>query len=113
MAIKISEADTQPALVYDHWFLNSLTLDQRSETHDNAIPYFTLKVQYQLFAIDEQGIRHFKNKINTLTIDNYVAVAMEKAANGDMDLIVAMQAIEQALAKVVENQTNLGTASVI
>ena len=113
MAIKISNADIQPALIYDNWFLDKLILEQVSETDNTAMPNYDLIVNYRLFAVDAENKRHFKNKLYTLTIKNYVGVAMEKAATGDLDLIAAMQAIENALATIVEDQTDLGTASVI
>ena len=112
MSIKFTKAEEQPALKYDHWFLRSLTLEQESETNNLATPKYTLKVQYQLFGVDENNVRHFKNVVDNFIIDDYVTIAYMKAMSGESDLMDAMIAIELALAKIVQDQLDVGTTEV-
>lgn len=114
MAIKVTIADTRPALVYDNFFLSELKLTQKEIIDDSITPDYTLKVTYRMYAVDGNGERHYKTKVDTIEIDDYAAVAYEKALSGDMDLANAATAIEHALAKIIEDQRpELGTTEVV
>lgn len=112
MSIKITNAEETPALKYENFFLCELKMDQTIE-HDNfAPPLYNLRVTYRLYAVDSDGRRHFTNKVDHIILDDYYAEAMAKAQSGDMDLAQAMGAIELALAQIIADQTDLGTAEV-
>jgi hypothetical protein len=113
MGIKIEKATTQPELVYDHIFMDRLTISQTRSESDSTIPIHDLLIEYRLFAVDENNKRHYQTKTNIITIKDYVTLAGLKAAQGDTDLLAAMGAIEVALAKIIQDQTELGTASVV
>lgn len=113
MAIKISNTTSTPALVYDQFFMKELKLTQKPCLDNSLPPVYTLHVEYQLFAVDEDNQRHFKNKVDIIHIDDYYNLAMVKAASGDYDLAQAAGAIEVALAQIIEDQTTLGTAQVV
>ena len=114
MAIQVTNAQTQPALVYDQFFLERLELTQRASKLHSDQPYYVLKVHYRMFAVDGSDERHYENRVSTFEIDDYFTVAMGKAASGDMDLVNAAGAIEIALAKIIEDiKPELGTVSVI
>ncbi len=112
MAIEISNKLEQPSLVYDKVFMQSLEISQRSQMDDNIPAHYTLKVAYTIYAVDGTGQRHFLPRTRHVIIEDYGALAMQKAMQGDMDLAQAMMAIEMALAKILEDQTDLGTATV-
>ncbi|MBT8449307.1 MAG: hypothetical protein KJO69_06435 [Gammaproteobacteria bacterium] len=113
MSIKISNTTTKPEVVYDRFFLQNLSLEQTATTDNSAPPKYRLQVLYRIYGIDADGQRHYQPKVQSITIDNYYAAAMAKAQVGDMDLVSAMMAIEAALANIIEDQTDLGSAQVI
>jgi hypothetical protein len=114
MAIQLTNSLSQPALVYNNFFLERLELTQKLDTNNHAPPYYVLRVQYRLFAIDPEDTRHFQNKSNVIEITDYAAEAYKKALQGNMDLANASSAIEQALAKIIEDQRpEFGSATVI
>lgn len=113
MAIKIENAPQSPALIYDRIFLNCLKIEQEQELLDSNIPIYNLTVEYRLYAVDSEGIRHYQPKVSILVIKNYMASAIAKAQVGDMDLLNAMGAIEIALAEIIKDQTDLGTTQVV
>lgn len=114
MGIKISNAEETPAVVYDRIFLNNLRITQRSESDNSAMPFYSLTMEYTTYGVDENNNRYFQPKTKIIQIDDYLAAALAKAQmHGDMDLLVAMQAIEKAVANIIEDQTDLGTAVVV
>ena len=112
MAITISNGELEPALTYNRFFLASLNLVQKASSLESSVPIYALKVEYRLYAVDASGVRHFKNKLDSFEIEDYVQEATAKAAQGDFDLLTAMQAIEVALASIIEDQTALGATTV-
>ena len=112
MSVKIVNPESQPALVYDEIFMNSLKVDQLNQVDDTQPPRYTLRISYRIFATDDNNIRHFHPKTYHLEIDDFYKAAIEKAMAGDMDLANAMGAIELALGKIIEDQTDLGTIEV-
>ena len=113
MAIKIENAPESPALIYDRIFLNILKIEQEQDIVDANMPVYNLTVEYRLYAVDLNGIRHYQPKVSILVIKNYMASAIAKAQTGDMDLLNAMGAIEIALAEIIKDQTDLGTTEVV
>ena len=113
MAIKIDNATTSPELVYDGFFLEELILSQTMNKDNTARPYYVLDIRYRMYAVLD-NVRHYKNKTDTIKIENYAAVAYAKAISGDMDLANASAAIEQALTKIIIDQKpELGEATII
>lgn len=115
MGIQISQPAVVPELTYDRIFLEELRLTQKINTDHTAPPHFNLRIIYRLYAIDSNNIRHFQSKVDSVEIEDYAAVAYAKALQGDFDLANASDAIEAALAKILEDQksNSLGTATVI
>ena len=113
MAIEITNAKSVPAITYNRIFMNSLKITQLGENNNNASPKYTLTIEYSLYGIDDDNIRYFLPKVRIINIPDYLSVAMQKAQTGDMDLIVAMQAIEAAIAKILEDQEELGAANIV
>lgn len=113
MGIKISNAVSIPAIIYNKIFMNSLKIVQAKEINDKTLPKYSLVLEFGIYGTDEENIRHFLPKTRIISIDDYLSVATEKAKLGDMDLIIAMQAIEKAIATILEDQENLGTATVV
>lgn len=113
MSIKITNTKSEPALTFDGFFLCSLKLDQEPVVDNEANPQYTLRIQYRTYAVDDTDTRHYSSNVKHIEIQDYYTEAIKKAMVGDMDLVGAMQAIERALAKIIEDQTDLGTAEVV
>lgn len=113
MAIKISNPQTEPELVYENFFMDEIRITQTPKEDHAGISDFTLVVIYRLYAVDSQGKRHYRPVIKHISIDDYLTLAMQKAQAGDPDLLNAMQSIETALAKIIEDQLpEFGTTEV-
>lgn len=113
MAIQITNAKSYPALVYNKVHLKELKILQPCREAEVPVPNYDLFITYVTYAVDEEGNRYYQSDLKSITIKDYAALALEKAQAGDTDLFVAMQAIEAALASIIEDQTDLGTAEVV
>ena len=113
MAITVTNAEVKPALVYDHFFMESMSLQQTRIGSSTEAPKYSLKVVYRMFAEDTSGKRYYDTLVKDILMPDYFLEAMQKAGDGDMDLVNAMGAIEMAMAKIVEEKTNLGKTQVI
>lgn len=111
MGIEVSNAESQPAIVYNKVFMESLTISQKTYLDDAQPPSYSLAVIYRMYGVDGDGIRHYKLKNRTVTIDDVIAEAMTQAAGGDMSLANAMGGIEIALAAILERE--LGTGATV
>lgn len=109
MAIEFSNAISTPAIVYNRIFMNSLKITQLGENRNDVPPKYSLTIEYTIYGIDNKQKRYFLPKVHIINIDDYLNIAMQKAQVGDMDLLVAMQAIEAAIAKILEDQESLDT----
>ena len=112
MAIEITNKTSAPAIDYNKVFLNNLKITQLGETRDNVAPRYSLSLEYTIYGVHEDK-RYFLPKVHFITLDDYIKVASIKAQEGDPDLLIAMQAIEIAVAKILEDQTDLGAAEVV
>lgn len=113
MGIQISNPDTTPSLVYDRVFLCQLHIAQVPSEDDAAPPRYDTKIEYRMFAVDENGKRHYRSKSDSVRIPDYYTAALIKAQQGDPDLANAMSAIEKAVASILADQTGLTGVSVI
>lgn len=111
MAIQIDNADTLPALVYDRVLMQNLQITQKLSPKDAVQAHYTLTVELRMYAVDGDGNRHYGPKTDMIIINDYLAEAMKKAMQGDMDLAMAAEAIENALVQIIKDQRpDLGTA---
>lgn len=111
MGIKIASPETQPAVEYDHVFMETLTIHQKTYTDDAAAPEYSLQVIYRMYGLDEDGKRHYKAKNRSICVDDVMTEATMMAMGGDMSLANAMGAIEIALAKILEKE--LGASAMV
>jgi len=113
MAIEISKPGIVPRLVYDRVHMQNLQIEQRLAIDNLAAPVYELTIEYRLYAIDENNKRHYDNKVKIINIEDYLSEALEKAQKGKPELLNAMQAIEKALALILESKADIGQATVI
>lgn len=112
MGIQIQNAAIKPAIVYDRIHLTHLEINQPTFEADANQAVYTLKLTYRHYGIVD-GIRYYQSEdVNTISVDDYLTLAMTKAAAGDMTMISAMQSIEAIVASLIASETG-GVASVI
>ena len=114
MSIKISKFRTVPAKKYDKIHLKRLELTQRSQQNDIEDPFYSLEFEYSTYGV-EGVTRYYEPKTKTIVIDDFFTVAKAKARGSskkDKHLLKAIKAIEHAVAKIIEDKTELGTATV-
>lgn len=110
MSIIIANAEPEEALNYNHIFMDELRVIQTPFLNVGDLPQYSVSISYRKFAVDSTGKAHFTIKNNTIRIENYLPLALEKAASGDTDLLNALGAIELAIAQIIEEQTELSVA---
>lgn len=113
MGIQASGGRLVEALNYNNVYLRHLSIDQNHIKNSGENPIYAIKVAYQLYAVDSSGTVIYDNKLRTIKIPDYLPLAMEKAAIGDTDLLVAIQSIEVALSKLIEEFGDVGTTSLV
>jgi len=111
MAIEIDNAEAMPALVFNKVMMQGLEIRQKLIDDDSGTPHYTLDVELRMYAVDGEGQRHYARKTNLIHIVDYLALAAQKAQQGDMDLLQAAEAIENALVQIIADQRpDLGEA---
>ena len=113
MGIKITNSEVKPQLVYDHVFLSNLNLAQDMIKFNDEDPKYDLIFDYRLYAIDEDGKYHYKSKTDRVVLRDYYKKAVEKAMTGDTDLLDALKHLQEAIAGIIEDQTELGEAQIV
>lgn len=113
MGIQISNPTTTPPLVYDRVFLCQLHIVQIPNEDESSTPRYDTKIEYRMFAVDEDGQRHYRSKSDSVRIPDYYTAALLKAQQGDPDLANAMSAIEKAVAKILADQTDFTGVSIV
>lgn len=104
MAIEIPTGKTVPPLDYKRVFGEDIHITQKPIVNDEDPPLFTLTATIRMYAVDNNGQRHYAQDNDTLIIQDYMSAAQAKAALGDMDLMIAMGSIEAALVKILIDQ---------
>lgn len=109
MAIQVNEAESLPAITYNRIHMNSLQVQQ----HIDSPGVYKVTVHYQVYG-DVNGVRYFKDKgeIKSLTVDDYLAIAMQKNSEGDATMLQAFGAIETAIAALLTDKANLSSSVV-
>ena len=113
MAIEFTNTKSIPAIVYNKIFVRNIKVVQVSENRDDEPPNFSLHMEYSVYGVDNNNNRHFLPKVHVIKIEDYLQLATAKAQAGDMDLMVALQAMQTAAAKILEDQTDLGLTTVV
>lgn len=108
MAIEVTQFHSTPALDYKHVFLDQLRIEQITAATQSDLPLYNVHIAYRMFAVGEDGVRHYTSAPERITITNYLQAAAVKLQAGDPDLMVALQSIEKALAVIIEDQSKVG-----
>ena len=107
MGIKLAEAEVKPSIKYEYVFMTKLEIEQVIRVKAGQPLLYNVTVEYRLFGLDAEGNRHFQSETKEIHLKDYLLIAMQKAQQGDLDMIVAMQSIEKAIASIIEDQTGV------
>lgn len=106
MGIQVSNPDSMPAVTYDKIHMSSLEITQEVFENDTLPPVYKVLINYRHYGV-ANGIRYYKNEdVHRVSLNDFLASAMEDAAQGDMTLVGALQSIEVAVAAIISDQTN-------
>ena len=112
MAIEILNEAPDEALTFNRIWMLDLKVSQKLLVKNDDEVKFSVTVTYRKYAVDSNDTIHYRTKTDMIVIDDYLPEAMAKAAQGDMDLINALGAIELAVSKIIEEKRGL-TVSVV
>lgn len=113
MGIKVEKPDYIPELVYENIHLEELKIIQTRPTVNPPMPKYQLWITYRLYAVEEDSdVRHYSPKPRIVHMEDYMEKALFDMQRGDPRLIQALGAIEQALAKILDQDGTHGTATV-
>lgn len=110
MAITVSNATAQPAVVFDHIHLVNLSIDQDLFYNNALNPVYKVKINYKMFGVDNDNQRHYRPEVYEIEIPDFIAFATEAAQAGDMTLFTAFQSIELAIANIIKKDQGLDTS---
>lgn len=113
MAVIIQTPEIRPEQQFQNVFLELLEMRQAPQRDNTQLPVYALRLHYRLYAVDENNVREFDTKGKTINIGDYLQLAAQEAAQGNTDLLTAIQSIEAALAVIISNQSDLGQVQVI
>lgn len=112
MGIALDIENTLPEVNRNRVFLTRLEITQARRTDDASDPHYKVVVEYSLYGVDGNGVRHFSGNDAEVVVPDFLAQARSEAGKGDMSLVLALQAIEGAVAAIIADDLDT-TATLI
>ncbi|HOW46188.1 MAG TPA: hypothetical protein P5305_01225 [Rubrivivax sp.] len=109
MPIQISQYETKPAVAINEVHVSEMRIIITEEDIAKA----QVRIVYKLFGRDEDGHKHFEPAQKVLQIDDAFVEALVRAGQGDFVLAQALGAIEAAVASLIQQTGEVGTATVV
>lgn len=103
MAILITNAPVKPAIIFDRVHMHELRILVSAENASKA----SVRIVYSLYGVDGDGNKHFDTAQKVLLIED----AYAEVAAGNMALAQAMLGIEGAIASILSQRGEYGTAT--
>lgn len=113
MGVEVSRYQSVPALDYKYFFMETMEIVQKRISNSGDMPNFSMNITYRMYAVDADGKWHYASKVNRITIEDYMQLAIIKAQSQDTDLLETAAVLEYAVAKIAEEITDLGKTTVI
>jgi hypothetical protein len=107
MGIETTIVKKQPEITFNRVFLVGLEINQPITFNDSLQPRYDVMIQYRLYGVDPSGMRHFDGEIHEIQVTDFLTSAIMAAQTGDMDRLIAMQAIERAVASIISEEHNI------
>lgn len=112
MAIEVTSFVAQEPLDFKFTQLVELKVKQVQRKTTETAAKFSVEYVYKMFAVDSAGVIHYQPQTRTILVDDYIALAMQRAQVGDLDLFNTLEAIEKTLATIQTELGQEGSASV-
>jgi hypothetical protein len=108
---KITDKDTLPgeALTYEYIFVDKTEIVQDRIKNSNQPRKFSVKITYRMYAIDSNGVKHYKIGANSVRLKNFQDLGKGSGNQNDDDLIDALDALQVAIAGIISAKANLNT----
>lgn len=109
MPIKITQANSVPAIEYDKIFIKEIKITQRTLNTEDE-PKIELTFSYIPYGVDASGVRYYEKKQVNVNIADFFSEA--KKDRGEKVLQKAYDAIEKMIAKIISDSNRHGPANV-
>ena len=103
MAILITNAPVKPAIIFDRVHMHELRILVSAENDSKA----NVRIVYSLYGTDTEDNKHFDKAQKVLLIED----AYAEVDNGNTALAQAMLGIESAIAAILTQRGEYGTAT--
>lgn len=113
MSIVVTKGKVIEQLQYNKVYMKSLVITQQPTDNESDIPEYRVKILSRLYATDSSGKKYYDSILKNVDIEDYLALAMKKAQDGDPDLLNALGAIEKALSSILTDLREFGDAEVV
>lgn len=111
MGIQIINAISVPAITYDKIHMTKLEIIQPTFEEDAQQPKYQVIISYRHYGVGSDGKRYYMNEdLQRVSVDDFITVALNDAAQGDMTMLTALQSIESAVASIISDQTGVETS---
>lgn len=108
MAIQISGTKVKELAVQDHVFVRRIEIMQRRDREDALPPVYDVDVTYQLYGIDQLGLRHYNDEVHAITIKDFMSATKDKPKQNGV-----MAVIEEAIADMLVEQAEIDSVAVV
>lgn len=109
MGIQLSGVPEAPALVYNNAHMLSKCVTHPKKEVDAHPSVFRLQIEYQLYAVDADGKRHYEPLVREIVIQNFLEHAMLEMAEGNPVYVQALIGDEAAIAALIAADCGVDT----
>lgn len=110
MAVEAETTDEQPHVLHNRAFMETLYVFQHEQLHEDDPNIFDVRFVYRWYGVDSSGKRHYKNEGKQLVPhEDFLKVAQQEAAQGNMEFMEAFNAIQKAFALMVKRHSGKNT----
>jgi acetyl-CoA carboxylase alpha subunit len=107
MGIQVSGAEVQPQVRFDKIFVSQLKVTQAMSTNEALPPVYEVAIEYRNYGVDVHQQRHYHSDTQEILVSDFLKLAKSKYAEGDTTLVVALQAIETAIAALIKHDMGI------
>ena len=114
MGIQIDNPNSQPAVTFDKLHLCQLVISQPTFDDDTQNPVYSVAITTRNYGVLD-GVRHYDMSQlapESVGLNDYLTEAMVRAGDGDLRLINALTAIQEAVAVIYATKTGKGATVV-
>ena len=108
MAIRITGRKVKRSPDMDNIFVRSINITQQRNRVDSETPVYRADIAYQVYGVDDDGLRHYSGAVETLMIEDFVS-----SAAGNATRLSALDALEAAIADYLAEQSDVDSATVV